>query len=208
MWDCLKEEINKEYFKKLMSFIDNEYESKICYPEYDNIFRAFNLDYNDVKCVILGQDPYINGEAMGLSFSVPNDIKTPPTLINIFKELESDLNIKRTESDLSDWVDQGVLLLNAILTVEAKKSLSHKNQGWERFTDCVLEKLNMRDGIVFILWGNDAKKKSKLLTNKNNLIIESSHPSPLGCYRSFYGSKPFSRCNEFLLKNNKEEIKW
>lgn len=208
MWDCLKEEINKDYFKNLICFVDNEYESKLCYPEYDNIFRAFNLDYNDVKCVILGQDPYINGEAMGLSFSVPNDIKTPPTLINIFKELKSDLNINRTQSDLSDWACQGVLLLNAILTVEAKKSLSHKNKGWEKFTDCVFEKLNMRDGIVFILWGNDARKKAKLLTNKNNLIIESSHPSPLGCHKSFFGSKPFSRCNEFLKKNNKEAIKW
>lgn len=208
MWDCLKEEMNKEYFKELMSFVDEEYSKTLCYPEYKYIFRAFELDYNSVKCVILGQDPYINGEAMGLSFSVLNDINMPPTLKNIFKELNDDLGIKRTDSNLIDWHNQGVLLLNAILTVRNGESLSHKNKGWERFTDAVLSKLNELDGIVFILWGNDARKKKKILNNKNNLIIESSHPSPLGCYRSFYGSKPFSKTNEFLKLNNKEIINW
>lgn len=208
MWNCLIDEMNKDYFKDLMSFVDEEYKTKLCYPEKKYIFRAFDLDYKDVKCVILGQDPYINGEAMGLSFSVPQNIKTPPTLINIFKELKDDLKIERTNSDLSDWAKQGVLLLNSILTVEAGISLSHKNKGWEKFTDYVLERLNELEGIVFILWGNDARKKKKLLTNPKNLIIESSHPSPLGCYRTFYGSKPFSRCNEFLELNNKGGIKW
>lgn len=208
MWESLKSEFEKDYFKNLIDFVDEEYKTKICYPEYKYIFRAFDLKLEDVKCVILGQDPYINGEAMGYSFSVLEDIKTPPTLINIFKELKSDLNIIRDNSNLTDWAMQGVLLLNTILTVEKGKSLSHKNKGWEIFTDEALKKLNEQNGIVFILWGNDARKKKRLLTNTSNLIIESSHPSPLGCYRSFYGSKPFSRCNEFLKLHGKAEIKW
>lgn len=211
-WDLvLKDEFEKEYFKNIISRVNCEYISKIIYPEYSNIFNAFKLtDYDKVKVVILGQDPYHgDGEAHGLSFSVREGIRRPPSLNNIFKELKDDLGIYRVNNDLSDWGRQGVLLLNSILTVEKDKAASHKDIGWEIFTDNVIKKLNERDEpIVFILWGNYARSKKVFITNKKHYIIESNHPSPLSASRGFFGSKPFSKTNDFLIKNNLETIKW
>ena len=211
-WDeVLKEEIKKDYFKKLGIFVKNEYKNKTIFPPYKNIFDALRFtDYDDVKIVILGQDPYHGlGEAHGLSFSVKEGIKMPPSLLNIFKELYSDLGIKRTKTDLTDWSKEGILLLNSIMTVEKDKPLSHKNKGWEIFTDNIIKKLNEReDPIIFIFWGNFARSKKNLITNKRHKIIESAHPSPLSASRGFFGSKPFSKSNNFLKQMGKEEIKW
>ena len=211
-WDILlKDEIKKEYFKNLGVFVKNEYHKKIIYPEYKNIFNALRYtDYDQVKVVILGQDPYHGEhEAHGLSFSVPVGIKMPPSLLNIFKELNNDLGIKRTKTDLTDWAKQGVLLLNSIMTVVKDTPLSHKNKGWEIFTDRLIELLGEREEhMVFILWGSYARSKKELIKNKKHLILESVHPSPLSASRGFFGSKPFSKTNEFLKKNNMEEIKW
>jgi uracil-DNA glycosylase len=211
-WDLLlKDEMKKEYFKNLGIFVKNEYNHKIIYPEYKNIFNALRYtDYDEVKVVILGQDPYHGeNEAHGLSFSVPVGIKMPPSLLNIFKELESDLNIKRTSTDLTDWAKQGVLLLNSIMTVVKDSPLSHKDKGWEIFTDKLIELLGQREEpIVFILWGSYARSKKFLIENKNHLILESVHPSPLSAHRGFFGSKPFSKTNNFLIKNNIKPINW
>ena len=211
-WDSvLDSEYQKDYFKKLINYIDDEYLNEIIYPSKENIFNAFNLtDYNNVKVVILGQDPYHGeGEAMGLSFSVPNDIKRPPSLRNIFKELESDLGIIREENDLTKWAKEGVLLLNAILTVKKDTPLYHKDKGWEVFTDNVIRLLNDYERpLVFILWGNYARSKKSLITNPKHFVIESAHPSPLSASRGFFGSKPFSKTNEFLEKNNMKGIDW
>lgn len=211
-WDLvLKDEFEKDYFKKIISRVNREYVTKIIYPEYPNIFNAFRLtDYDQVRVVILGQDPYHgDGEAHGLSFSVREGIKRPPSLNNIFKELKDDLGIYRTDNDLSDWGKQGVLLLNSILTVEKDKAASHKDIGWEIFTDNVIKLLNERDEpIVFILWGNYARSKKVFITNKKHYVIESNHPSPLSANRGFFGSKPFSKTNNFLIKNGYKPIKW
>lgn len=211
-WDnILEEEMNKEYFKNLGTFVKEEYKTKICYPQYKDIFNALRYtDYNEVKVVILGQDPYHGEhEAHGLSFSVLDGVKRPPSLNNIFKELYDDLGIKRTTNDLTDWAKQGVLLLNAIMSVEKDKPLSHKGLGWEIFTDNIIRYLNGREKpIVFILWGSYARSKKELITNKNHYIIESAHPSPLSASRGFFGSKPFSKTNQFLIKNNEEPIVW
>ena len=207
----LQDEFKKEYFKKLGIFVKNEYKTKTIFPPYNNIFDALRFtDYDDVLVVILGQDPYHGlGEAHGLSFSVHNDVKMPPSLLNIFKELYSDIGIKRTNSDLTDWAKQGVLLLNSIMTVEQDKPLSHKDKGWEMFTDTIIRKLNEREEtVIFVLWGNFARSKKELITNRQHKIIESPHPSPLSAYRGFFGSKPFSKANDFLIKNNIEPIKW
>lgn len=211
-WDVvLRDEFGKEYFKKLGFFVKNEYKNKICFPKYSNVFNSLRYtDYDQVKVVILGQDPYHGeGEANGLSFSVYNDIKRPPSLNNIFKELYSDTGIYRTKNDLTDWACQGVLLLNSVLTVVKDTPLSHRGKGWEIFTDTIISKLNNRnEPIVFILWGSYARSKKELITNKNHLIIESAHPSPLSANRGFFGSKPFSRTNIFLQKNGIEKINW
>lgn len=211
-WDIvLKDEMKQEYFKKLGIFVKNEYKKKQVFPPYENIFDALRFtDYDDVKVVILGQDPYHGlGEAHGLSFSVHEGIPMPPSLQNIFKELESDLGIKRSCSDLTDWAKQGVLLLNSIMTVEKDKPLSHKDKGWEIFTDDIIKYLNNREKpVIFLLWGSFARSKKALITNKQHYIIESVHPSPLSAYRGFFGSKPFSKINSILKKNNIEEIKW
>lgn len=211
-WDeILNEEINKDYFKKLLEQVNELYETKIIYPPKKDVFNAFKLSYKDVKVVILGQDPYHGeGEAHGFAFSTLNK-KLPPSLQNIYKELDSDLGIKKDFStgNLFDWVKQGVMLLNTGLTVEKDKPNSHKNLGWHQFTDAVIEKLNEReDPIVFILWGNNAKEKKKFITNDRHLIIESAHPSPFSARNGFFGSKPFSKTNEFLIKNKKSPIKW
>ena len=207
----LSKEYQKKYFIELENFIRKEYNTKTIYPDSNNVFKALELtDYDSVKVVIIGQDPYHgDGEAQGLSFSVPNNIQRPPSLRNIFKELKSDLGIDRNENDLSSWAKQGVLLLNSILTVEKDYPLSHKDMGWEIFTDKVIELINDREKpVVFILWGNYARSKKKLITNKKHLIIESAHPSPLSASRGFFGSRPFSKTNLFLEENNIESIRW
>ena len=211
-WDfILAPEFKQEYFKKLGIFVKQEYKNKTCFPPYEHIFDALRFtDYDEVKVVILGQDPYHGlGEANGLSFSVNNNIPNPPSLQNIFKELEDDLGIKRDKSDLSDWAKEGVLLLNSIMTVEKDKPLSHKEKGWEIFTDNIIKYLNEReDPVIFLLWGSFARRKKSLITNKRHYIIEGVHPSPLSAYRGFFGSKPFSRINKILESNNKPGIKW
>ena len=208
--DILKDEIHKEYFMTILYELRELYKTKDIFPPQKQIFNAFHLPYKDVKVVILGQDPYHGvGEANGLCFSVNHGIKMPPSLNNIYKELYSDLGITRTDTDLTDWASQGVLLLNSVLTVEKDKPASHKFVGWEEFTDEIIMKLNDHDTpIVFILWGNFAKSKIKYITNPKHLIISSSHPSPFSVNYGFFGSKPFSKTNEFLRKNNLEEIKW
>lgn len=212
-WDeLLKDEYKKDYFINLKKFIINEYKTKTIYPKMSEIFNAFiKTPYENVKVVILGQDPYHGeNEAEGLSFSVKIGIAKPPSLINIFSELESDLNIKPpNHGSLVSWAEQGVLLLNSSLTVVKDNPKSHSNKGWEIFTDEVIKIINKKDTpVVFILWGSDARSKKSLITNKKHLIIESAHPSPLSAYRGFFGSKPFSRTNEFLIKNNIEPINW
>lgn len=211
-WDIvLKDEVKKDYFRNLGVFVKNEYKNKICYPAYSDIFNAFRYtDYNDVKVVILGQDPYHGDrEAHGLSFSVYDDVRRPPSLQNILKELENDLGIKRDSNDLTDWAKQGVFLLNSIMSVIKDRPLSHKNKGWELFTDTVISKLNERETpLVFVLWGSYARSKKALITNPKHLVLESVHPSPLSAHRGFFGSKPFSKINNFLGKNNIERINW
>jgi len=207
-WDViLKDEVKKDYFIKLEEFVREEYRTKTIYPEAKNVFNAFHYtDYNDVKVLILGQDPYHEpGEAHGLAFSVQGNTRRPPSLDNIFKELDSDLGIKRTNNNLTDWANQGVMLLNTVLTVERGKAFSHANHGWETFTDTVISKLNERkEPVIFVLWGSPARSKKVLITNPWHYIIESPHPSPLSASRGFFGSKPFSQINSHLDK----PIKW
>ena len=209
--DILKDIYQKEYYNKIKDKVRDEYNHKTIFPPANKVFYALRMTpYKSVKVVILGQDPYHGvGEANGLCFSVNHGIKMPPSLNNIYKELYSDLGIIRTDTDLTDWASQGVLLLNSVLTVEKDKPASHKFVGWEEFTDEIIMKLNDHDTpIVFILWGNFAKSKIKYITNPKHLIISSSHPSPFSVNYGFFGSKPFSKTNEFLRKNNLEEIKW
>lgn len=211
-WDIvLKEDFESPYFEKLGIFVKNEYKHKIIYPEYKDIFNALRYtDYDDVKVVILGQDPYHGEhEAHGLSFSVKEGVLMPPSLRNIFKELKDDIGVDRTQTDLTDWAKQGVLLLNSIMTVVKDTPLSHKDKGWEIFTDSIITKLGEREKpLVFILWGNYARSKKILIKNKNHLVIENVHPSPLSASRGFFGSKPFSKTNEFLEKNGISKINW
>jgi uracil-DNA glycosylase len=211
-WDVvLKEEYEKNYFKNIAMFINKEYKEKIVYPPKRDILRALKLtDYNDVKVVILGQDPYHGeNEANGLSFSVNEGIKLPPSLKNIYKELYDDLGITKTTGDLTSWANQGVLLLNSVLTVLKDTPTSHSKIGWQEYTDAIIRKLNEREKtIVFILWGNYARSKKNLITNKRHYIIESPHPSPFSANSGFFGSRPFSKTNEFLKKNNIKEIEW
>ena len=212
-WDkILSEEYQKEYFKKLLDFVKNEYKTKTIYPKQNEVFNAFRYtDFNDVKVVILGQDPYHGpNQAEGLSFSVSNSVLKPPSLQNIFKELESDLGIPFPKSNsLKPWARQGILLLNAVLTVEEHKPTSHKDKGWEMFTDNVIKKINEKEEpVVFILWGAYARNKKSLITNPKHLIIESAHPSPFSARNGFFGSKPFSKTNSFLKKNGTKEIDW
>lgn len=211
-WDVvLKDEFESPYFEKLGVFVKNEYRHKTIYPEYKDIFNALRYtDYDDVKVVILGQDPYHGDkEAHGLSFSVREGIPMPPSLRNIFKELKDDIGVVRTQTDLTDWAKQGVLLLNSIMTVVKDTPLSHKDKGWEIFTDNIIKKLGEREKpMVFILWGSYARSKKELIQNKNHLILESVHPSPLSASRGFFGSKPFSKTNQFLEKNGMSKINW
>lgn len=199
-------------FKKFFNIISNEYATKTIYPPKDYIFEALKrTPYENVKVVIMGQDPYHNeNEAHGLSFSVQKGVKIPPSLQNIYKELENDLNIKPSKyGDLTKWADEGVLLLNSVLTVQKDKAASHRNLGWERLTDYIIKILNAKEEpIVFILWGNFAKEKKKYITNKKHLVLESSHPSPFSANYGFLGSKPFSKANNFLIANNIKPINW
>ena len=209
----LKEEFEKPYFTKLTNFVKEEYGKGPVYPLPKYIFRAFELTpFEKVKVVILGQDPYHGPkQAIGLSFAVDTEVRLPPSLQNIFKEIESDLGepLKHTDGNLSRWAKQGVLLLNATLTVRARSAGSHQGQGWEQFTDAVIKKLSdEREHLVFILWGNYARSKSNLIDWTKHLVIESAHPSPFSANNGFFGSKPFSKTNEYLKEHGEEPIDW
>ncbi len=209
--DILKEEFKKEYYLKLREFLKSEYSSRIIYPDMYNIFNAFkHASYEDVKVVLLGQDPYHEpGQAQGLCFSVPSDFKKPPSLVNMYKELQDELGIVRTTGSLEDWADQGVLLLNAVLTVRKGAAGSHAGKGWEVFTDRVIELLNEReDPCIFLLWGGYARKKKALITNKRHFVLESAHPSPLSAYNGFFGNGHFKKVNEILVSMGKDPIDW
>lgn len=212
-WQALlADEFKKDYYQKLRATLIQEYRNQTIYPDKYAIFNALHFtDYPDVRVVILGQDPYHGpGQAHGLSFSVLPDIKAPPSLVNIYKELQTDLGCYIPNNGyLKKWADQGVLLLNAVLTVRAGQANSHKKLGWMQFTDQIIHLLNQREEpIVFILWGRNAQMKEKLITNKQHYIIKSVHPSPLSASRGFMGSKPFSRTNAFLESIGREPIDW
>lgn len=207
----LKSEFKKPYFKELAAFLHEEYETKTIFPRKELVFRAFATDLNDVKVVILGQDPYHTpGAAEGLAFSVPNSQPIPPSLINIYKEIDADIGYHANRGgSLRAWQKQGVLLLNTVLTVEAHKAKSHSGRGWEIFTTATIEYLNReRPHLVFILWGRDARNKKSLIDTSRHLVLESAHPSPLSAYNGFFGSKPFSKCNKFLIENGLTPIEW
>lgn len=203
---------DQSYMHDLESFLKSEYSSKTIYPEFKNIFRAFELTpWSGVKVVLLGQDPYHGpGQAHGLSFSVPTNIKIPPSLKNIYKELALDLKISSPQSgDLSNWAKQGVLLLNSVMTVEAHQAGSHQNHGWEEFSSSIIQSLSEnKDHLVFILWGGFAIKKKLLIDTSKHTVLESVHPSPLSAYRGFFGSKPFSKTNQALINFNVSPIDW
>ena len=212
-WDeVLKGEFDKEYYLKLREFLKFEYSHYVIYPKMENIFNALKTtSYEDVKVCILGQDPYHNtGQAHGLSFSVKPGVEIPPSLVNIYKELHDDLGCYiPNHGNLEQWAEQGVLLLNTVLTVQAHHAMSHRGVGWEQFTDAVIKKVNEIDRpIVFILWGKPAQEKAKMLNNPKHLILKAPHPSPLSAYRGFFGSKPFSQTNEFLKTHGETPIDW
>ena len=208
----LKDEIKKDYMKSLSDFLIKERLTKKIFPIRSEVFNAFNLTkFEDVKVIILGQDPYHGvGQAHGLSFSVKKGVPPPPSLQNIFKELESDIGVARpSHGNLEKWSQQGVILLNSILTVEKGQAGSHANKGWEKFTDKVLEILNFyKKNLVYILWGKKALEKANFVNEKDNLIIHSPHPSPYSACNGFFGSKPFSKTNEYLRKHNLKTIDW
>lgn len=209
----LKDEFNKPYMINLLKNLEQEYEKKQIYPPKQQIFNALNYtDYDDTKVLILGQDPYHQqGQAHGFSFSVNKGVKIPPSLKNIYKELQNDLGFSIANNGyLIKWANQGVLLLNSILTVVEGTPNSHKNIGWANFTDAVIKALNKKETpVVFIFWGNNAKEKQQFVTNKNHLVLTSCHPSPLSATRGdFFGSKPFSKTNDFLIKNKLTPIDW
>ena len=209
----LNHHINSEQFRNLVDFVKAEYQDNVCYPKGSLIFSALNnCVFDKVKLVILGQDPYHNpNQANGLAFSVPENITHPPSLVNIFKEIQQDLNTSYPASgDLMNWVNQGVLLLNSTLTVRKNSPGSHQNKGWEDFTDEIINIISLRKkNVVFLLWGNYAKKKSKLIDQNKHLILSSGHPSPLSANRGYwFGNKHFSKANQYLKENNIVEIKW
>ncbi len=209
---ALSPEYKKDYYKKLFDFVGKEYASHEIFPPGDDIFNAFHLTpLQDVKCVIIGQDPYHNvGQAHGLCFSVKPDVEIPPSLVNIYKELHDDLGCYIPDNGyLVKWAKQGVLMLNAVLTVRAHQAASHQNKGWEEFTDAAIRIVNEQDRpIVFLLWGGFAQKKAAMLNNPKHLILKAPHPSPLSVYRGFYGCKHFSQANAFLEKNGVLPIDW
>ena len=210
--EILSEEMKKDYYQELLAFVQKRREEVSVFPEEKNVFRALELTpFESVKVVILGQDPYHGfGQAHGLSFSVQKGIPLPPSLRNIYKELQEDLGGELpTEGDLSHWAKQGVLLLNTVLTVEEGNANSHKGMGWERLTNRLIESLNeLTRPVIFILWGKPAQDKEKLITNPNHIILKAPHPSPLSAYRGFFGSKPFSRVNDILIQQGQIPIRW
>ena len=210
--EILAEEMKKDYYQELLAFVQKRREEVRVFPEEKNVFRALELTpFESVKVVILGQDPYHGfGQAHGLSFSVQKGIPLPPSLRNIYKELQEDLGGELpTEGDLSHWAKQGVLLLNTVLTVEEGNANSHKGMGWERLTNRLIESLNeLNHPVIFILWGKPAQDKEKLITNPNHVILKAPHPSPLSAYRGFFGSKPFSRVNDILIQQGQTPIRW
>ena len=212
-WDSLlEEEFSKEYYLKLREFLRTEYKSRIIYPDMYDIFNAMKLTaFDDVRVVILGQDPYHGaGQAHGLSFSVNPGIPVPPSLLNIYKELQSDLGCYIPNTGyLEKWAKQGVLLLNTVLTVRANAANSHKDKGWEIFTDTIIEHLNNREKpVIFMLWGNNAKAKKPLISNKQHHILEAAHPSPFSAHSGFFGCRHFSKANGFLENAGYEPIDW
>lgn len=210
--DALKEEFRKPYYTDLYKFIKEEYSSHVIYPPSEDIFNALHLtDLRDIKVVILGQDPYHEpGQAHGLCFSVRPEVDIPPSLVNIYKELHDDLGCKIPDNGyLVHWAEQGVLLLNTLLTVRAHQAFSHRGKGWENFTDAIIRAVNKEDRpIVYMLWGSPAQKKAEMLDNPKHLILKAPHPSPLSAYRGFFGCRHFSKCNEFLEKNGIAPIDW
>lgn len=208
----LEREFSKAYYQQLRQFLKNEYEANTIFPQMNDVFNALHYTpFAEVKVVILGQDPYHGpNQAHGLSFSVQSGVKQPPSLVNIFKELQDDLGITPPNHGcLIDWTKQGVLLLNTVLTVRAGQAHSHRNKGWEHFTDKVITTLNKKSHpIVYILWGNAAQKKKALIDTTKHYIIKAPHPSPLSAYRGFFGSKPFSKTNEHLRNESLKEINW
>lgn len=210
---ALDGEFDKDYFKKLAEFVKSEYQSATVYPPPKFIFRAFELTpFDQVKVVILGQDPYHGiGQANGLCFAVNQGVRFPPSLQNIYKEIETDLGHPAhfRDGDLEEWAKQGVLLLNATLTVKASSPGSHQNVGWELFTDAVVKVLSeQKENLVFILWGAYAQKKGAVIDTSKHLVIKSAHPSPFSAYSGFFGSKPFSKCNEYLFSHGELPIEW
>ncbi len=213
--EALRDEFQKEYFKNLTEFIKDEYTKTTVYPLPKNIFRSLDeCPIRDVAVVILGQDPYHSDvygkpQAQGFSFSVPSNFPLPPSLRNIYKELKDDLKVTRTDGDLSDWATQGVLLLNATLTVRAHQAGSHQKKGWEQFTDKIIQTISEKnEHVVFILWGSYARSKKPLINQSKHCILEAPHPSPLSAHRGFFGSKPFSKTNDYLKKQGKKPIRW
>ncbi len=210
--DIIGDEFDKPYYQELRAFLKIEYGTQTIYPDKHDIFNAFRLTpYSEIKVVLIGQDPYHGpGQAHGLSFSVKPGIPAPPSLINIFKEMHDDLGIAiPNHGFLDSWAKQGVLLLNTVLTVRAGEAHSHRQKGWETFTDEVIRAINLKnEPVVFWLWGKPAQEKEKLITNPLHLILKAPHPSPLSVYRGFYGCKPFSKTNEFLIKIGKAPIDW
>ncbi len=210
--NALEGEFHKEYYKKLFEFVKEEYSTHVVYPPSDDIFNALHLTpLSDVKVLILGQDPYHEPhQAHGLSFSVQPGVDAPPSLVNIYKELGDDLGCYMPNNGyLKKWADQGVLLLNTLLTVRAHEAFSHQNHGWEQFTDAIIQAVNEQDRpIVYMLWGKPAQSKMKMLNNPKHLVLTAPHPSPLSAYRGFFGCKHFSQANEFLVKNGLEPIDW
>ena len=210
--EILAEEMQKDYYQELQAFVEKRRAEVRVFPEEKNVFNALELTpFESVKVVILGQDPYHGfGQAHGLSFSVQKGIPFPPSLRNIYKELQEDIGGDfPTEGDLSHWAKQGVLLLNTVLTVEEGNANSHKGKGWERLTNRLIESLNeLKHPVIFILWGKPAQDKEKLITNSNHVILKAPHPSPLSAYRGFFGSKPFSRINDILIQQGQTPIRW
>ena len=207
----LGSEFAKPYFKELSDFLHQEYETKIIFPSKTQVFRAFTTDLKNTKVVILGQDPYHTpGVAHGLAFSTPASRPIPPSLINIYKEIDSDIGVHHNKTgDLSSWQKQGVLLLNTVLTVEAHRAASHRGKGWEIFTEAVIKYLDQAcPHLVFLLWGRDARNKKSLIDTSRHLVLEASHPSPLSAHRGFFGCKHFSQANQFLQKHDLEPIEW
>lgn len=209
--DILKDDFGGENYQNLRRFLAEEYRTHTVYPDMHHIFSALKeTAFEDVKVVIIGQDPYHNpGQAHGMCFSVMPGTDTPPSLVNVFKEIKSDLGIANTNPYLINWAKQGVLLLNAVLTVRAGQAGSHRGKGWEILTDSIIKKLNERkEPIVFMLWGAYARSKKGYVTNPNHLVLECAHPSPLSAYNGFFGCKHFSKCNEFLTQNGLKPIDW